>query len=372
MGRVTYNQDRIDEGMPVIEHSSTHVSFRDILAVISILRSSQINDSSETSKLARELKDFLGSERVHLYPSGTRALIGAIQTLKTDKKEYVVAPSYVCEDILESILACDLKPIICDVNPLDFNLDVAQVQQKLETLSIDPGQIVAIVVPHMFGFPANVVSLRELKIPIIEDITHAIGSSLNNQLIGTYGDITVSSLHALKVFTAGEGGILFVNQRKDLKIHKYGEHLSNINSALARSQLKRINDILGTRAEIYQFYQEKTQKIFGERIRLQTRLRGNPSYFRFVFLLPENLKIEEIQEKYRVSGVNVRKPVKVLLHRLISDENRHEYNEAEKIFDRALSLPLHLKLTNKDLKRIIHVTEMIFGNKIQVLQDKKI
>ena len=370
--RITYCNGLIDKGIALIEHSRACVSPRDILAVVSILKSGQINDSSETFKLARDLKNYLGTQEVHLYPSGTRALIGALQTLKTDKSEYVVAPSYVCDDVLDSILACDLKPIICDVNPMDFNLDVTHVRNKLQSYSIDPTLVVAIIVPHMFGFPADVVALRDLRIPIIEDITHAIGSSINNQFIGTFGDITISSLHALKVFTAGEGGILFVNQREDLKIRNYGEHLSNINSALARSQLNRIDSILSSRAEIYRFYQEKTKDVFGERIRLQTRLRGNPTYFRFVFLLPENVKFDVIQANYRAAGIIVRKPVKGMLHRLISERTHDQYNHTEQIFERAISLPLHLKLKSNDLKKIIKVTKKIFSTDFLINQEEKI
>lgn len=348
----------------MIEHSSTKLSLKDITAVIRVLKSRQINDSSETVELESDLQKYFESRAVRLLPSGTRALISAIEALKTEISEYVVIPSYVCEDILHSVYAVNLKPIVCDVNPLDFNIEAQEVLNRIEYNSTESKKIAAIVVPHMFGFPADVLSLQKLQIPIIEDITHAIGGKINNQLVGTFGNISISSLHALKVITAGEGGFLLVNQRENLKFKEYGDHLSNINSALARSQLSRINDILKIKSEIYNYYKEKTREIFGNSVNIQERLRGHPAYFKFVVLLPDYLKYEEIQIQYQNAGIVVRKPVKVMLHKLVPNIDSSQFQVTERIFKNALSLPLHLNLTNRDLKKIVTTTEKIFKDKL--------
>lgn len=348
----------------MIAHSETQVTLADILSVIRILRSGQVNDSTETKMLVEDMQKYFGSRTVRAYPSGTRALIGAIKTLENFETKYVIAPSYVCEDVIDSIYACNLEPIICDIDPLDLNLDAGDIAIRLKKMSVNRKQVAAIIVPHMFGFPADIVRMQELKIPIIEDITHAIGGSLNNKKLGTFGDLTIFSLHALKVITAGEGGLLVSNVKNLTVSNNYGEHLSNINSALVRSQLRRLETINKKRSDIYEFYREKTREIFGEEIKIQTLLRGSPAYFRFVFLLPRYIKSEEIQYLYQSNGIVVRKPVKKMLHKLQEHGISGGYTETERVFASALSLPLHLKMRKEELNKVIKVTKTIFAERL--------
>jgi len=185
-----------------------------------------VNNSTETSLL--KIKEVMGSKRyvegknvkileealsqrykrkVIAVPSGTVGLIIALDSILKDKKE-VIVPSLSFSAIIQAIIHAGGKPIFADVLEDTWNLDIQDVERKINE---NTGAIMPV---NLFGVPCDVESFEEISnkynIPLIYDSCQAFGAQTPNGEIGTFGDIEVFSLDATKVLSSGLGGFITI------------------------------------------------------------------------------------------------------------------------------------------------------------------
>lgn len=112
----------------------------------------------------------------------------------------VIVPSYVCTALLNAVRHAGAVPVVADIEPVSLNLSARDAAARMTARTR------AVIVPHMFGRPADMVPLMRLGVTVIEDCAQAIGATDQGQAAGTWGHAAIFSFYATKVITAGEGG----------------------------------------------------------------------------------------------------------------------------------------------------------------------
>jgi dTDP-4-amino-4,6-dideoxygalactose transaminase len=156
------------------------------------------------------LAEYLGVKYISLFSNGTLALITALQALRITG-EVITSPfSFVATT--HSLWWNNIKPIFVDIEPEHFNLDPAKIEA-----AITP-QTTAIMPVHIYGNPCKVDAIQIIAekygLKVIYDAAHAFGVKINRKSAMDFGDISVMSFHATKVFNTIEGGAIICHDEK--------------------------------------------------------------------------------------------------------------------------------------------------------------
>ena len=156
-------------------------------------------------ELEKELKKYLDVQEVSLMMNGHMALELALQVLDLPKGGEVITTPFTFISTTHAIVRNGLKPIFCDVKD-DFTID----ESKIEELITE--NTVAIVPVHVYGNICNVEEIDKIaykyNLKVVYDAAHAFGEKYKGEGIGNFGDISIYSFHATKVYHTIEGGYI--------------------------------------------------------------------------------------------------------------------------------------------------------------------
>ena len=162
------------------------------------------NNGPIHNKFQIDLSNYLNVPNSVLFTNGHSALDIAIKALNLTGE--VITTAFTFASTTHAIVLNNLTPVFCDINNTDFTIDV----NKIESLITDKTS--AIIPVHVFGYPCDVDKINEIakkyNLKVIYDSAHAFGVEINGIGIGNFGDISMFSLHATKVFNSIEGGVL--------------------------------------------------------------------------------------------------------------------------------------------------------------------
>jgi dTDP-4-amino-4,6-dideoxygalactose transaminase len=165
------------------------------------------NNGKLHNKLQEELEKYLHVRNITLFVNGHSALDVAVKALGL-KGEVITTP-FTFASTTHALVMNGLKPVFCDIKLSDFTID----ENKIEAL-ITP-RTSAIVAVHVYGYPCNVKKIEALaekyNLKVIYDAAHAFGVNIGGTAIGNFGDVSMMSFHATKVFNTIEGGALLYN-----------------------------------------------------------------------------------------------------------------------------------------------------------------
>jgi len=142
--------------------------------------------------------------------SGTAALTLALKALRSlSPRRDVVIPAFTCFSVPAAVIAADLRPVLCDIDPGTFDFDHARLAQTLN------GDTLCVVAHHLFGVPAAIDRIRAAcrlhGAFVLEDAAQAMGVEVGGRRLGTLGDVGIFSLGRGKNITCGSGGIVVTN-----------------------------------------------------------------------------------------------------------------------------------------------------------------
>lgn len=164
------------------------------------------NMGEKHQELEKKLKEYLNVENVSLMVNGHMALEMTLQAMRLEGE--VITTPFTFVSTTHAIVRNGLRPIFCDVNPLDYTIDVSQIERKITERTS------AIVPVHVYGNICDVENIQKIadkyKLKVIYDAAHSFGEKYKGQGIGNYGDASVFSFHATKVFNTIEGGSCFI------------------------------------------------------------------------------------------------------------------------------------------------------------------
>lgn len=153
-------------------------------------------------KLEKQLCEYLNVDNVALFTNGHLALEAALEVLGITGE--VITTPFTFASTTQSIVRAGLKPVFCDINPNDYTIDV----NKIESLITN--ETSAIMPVHVFGNICDCKAIEDIasryNLKVIYDAAHAFGITIDGRGVGSFGDVSMFSFHATKVFHTIEGG----------------------------------------------------------------------------------------------------------------------------------------------------------------------
>lgn len=168
------------------------------------------NNGPFHQEFEKKLAEYLGVKYISLFTNGTLALVTALQTLRITGEVITTPFSFVATT--HSLWWNNIKPVFVDIEPDWFNIDPSRIEA-----AITP-QTTAIMPIHVYGNPCNVEAIQKIAdthgLKVIYDAAHAFGVKLKGNSILNYGNLSVMSFHATKVFNTIEGGAIICHDEK--------------------------------------------------------------------------------------------------------------------------------------------------------------
>ena len=338
--------------------------------------------------MKKKIKNYLNSKYVLSCSSGTSALFMAFSAINIKKNDIVICPinNFVATTNLLSLF--DANIIFVDINEKTGALDINQVEKILKRKKIK--KVKAVVNMHIGGIPNDVEKFYKLKKKykffLIEDSCHAFGSTyyLNNKnyKIGScnHADISTFSFHPLKTITTCEGGCLTTNNKKifqksklfrshgisrnnkkhysyDVKQIGLNLRLSDLNSALGITQLKKVNFIIKRRNEIAGYYNKKFLNHKKFKI-IKISNKNDKSCFH-LYRIQINLKkfnINKLINHLKIKNIISQKHY-IPLYEFSYYKKKYRLKSknfpcSNEYFKKTLSIPIHLDCKKKDLDKV--------------------
>ncbi|MDE5717312.1 MAG: DegT/DnrJ/EryC1/StrS family aminotransferase [Lachnospiraceae bacterium] len=326
-------------------------------------------------ELENQLKRYLGVQEISLMVNGHMSLELAIQMMGFQKEggEVITTP-YSFISTTHAIVRNGLKPVFCDIKRSDATID----EDKIEELITD--KTVAILPVHVYGNVCNVEKIQEIadkySLKVIYDAAHAFGIRYKNRGIGSWGDASVFSFHATKVFNTIEGGaVTFKEQKYYEKLYNlknfgiYDEELvvdiganakmNEFCAIMGLCNLRHIDMAIQKRKKFYDLYSQKLSKIKGIRL-LDRNKEANNNYSYFPIVLEEDYGCsrDQLYERLKEHNIFCRK----YFFPLISEQKCYRgicindgLDNAKKISDNVLILPLYEDMEMELINKILEI-----------------
>ena len=178
----------------------------------------------EVFELEDNLADFVSTKHAISCGSGTDALLMSLMALDVKPGDYVLTTPFTYIATAEVISLVGAIPVFIDIDPNTFNIDINKLEQELNK---NPNKYQVVIPVSIFGLPYNFKDLEELKVKynlkIIEDAAQSFGSSINEKMSCSFGDIGCTSFFPAKPLGCyGDGGSIFTdddNLAEDLKVN---------------------------------------------------------------------------------------------------------------------------------------------------------
>lgn len=345
----------------MIPHSRVDITQQDVTAVSTTVASGNLAQGKHVRLFENAIAKRIGVSGGVAVQSGTAALHLALRALAVGPGDEVILPSYVCVAPLNAILHTGATPILADIDPESGNIDPVDAAHRLTP------QTKAMITPHLFGRPADMKALCRLGVPVIEDLAQAIGGSINQQPLGSFGTLAICSFYATKVMTTGEGGMVVSNDThllatiKDLRDYdekesyrpRYNSKMTEMQAALGISQLQRLSNAIQRRREIATRYHSRLQTNSHATLPEQRTDNGEISY-RYVIQL-KNRNVDQFIDAMLHHNITCRRPVFKPLHQLLA---QNDYPNTDTFYQHAVSLPIYPSLTEAEQDQVIQATQL--------------
>lgn len=331
------------------------------------------NMGAKHRQLETELKEYLGVEGVSLFTNGHMALELAIQAMNLSGE--VITTPFTFASTTHAIVRNGLTPVFCDIDPEDFTIDVNQ----LESLITD--RTSAIIPVHVYGSICNVEEIERIAkkygLKVIYDAAHTFGVKYKGIGIGAYGDASMFSFHATKVYNSIEGGaITFHNEefgeqlqrlknfgiRSEEVIDSIGANakMNEFQAAMGLCNLRHVEEEIEKRRKVYEKYVELLSNVEGiQLLKQQEDVQPNYAYFPVVFHEKEfGASRNEVCEALKQEEIYARKYFYPLTNEFDCFHGKYDVNDtpvALHISKRVLTLPMYADLSIEDVERICNV-----------------
>lgn len=351
----------------------------DLSAVAAALADPLITQGPRVRELEDAVRERTGAAHAIAYSSGTSALHGAAFACGLGPGSVGLVPTLTFAASANCLRYVGAEPHFVDVDEATFNVSPAAIERTVA----ERGPVDAVVAVSFAGLPVGVEALREAApgVPIIEDGCHALGGHRAGRPVGGPGgaDMTAFSFHPVKVITSGEGGMLTTEDDElALRARRFREHgmdrnpahaegpwaydivqegynyrLTDFQSALATSQLNRLDEWVERRNEVAVAYRELLDGDPDVELPPAAPEGSLHAYHLFVVRVPAGSR-RRVFEGLRAAGIGVQVHY-VPLDRfsLFSECPRHPTPEVDRYYESAISLPMFPSMRREDVERVV-------------------
>ena len=323
----------------------------------------------------KKLAEYFNVKYVSLFSNGTLALISALQTLRITGEVITTPFSFVATT--HALHWNEIKPVFCDIDPVTFNLD----PQKIEA-AITP-KTTAILPVHVYGNPCDVAKIQDIAgiygLKVIYDACHAFGVTLKGNSILNFGDLSVLSFHATKVFTTFEGGAIISNdevtKRRIDFLKNFGfanettvvapginAKMNEFQAALGVLQLKYIDQSIQRRKQIAELYRNHLRGLSGVSF-FEDIPDVLQNYAYFPILIDKNLlgkSRDEVYDALKKQNILARRYFYPLISQFptykgLESAQPGNLPVAEDVTRKVLCLPIYPELRESEANKIVEI-----------------
>lgn len=333
------------------------------------------NSGLEHVEFQRELEEFLNCPHVMLYTNGHLALENIIAAMQFPKGSEVITTPFTFVSTTHAITRNGLVPVFCDINPSDYTIDV----EKIESLITD--KTVAIVPVHVYGNLCDVERIEQIAkahgLKVIYDAAHAFAVKFKGVSSTNFGDASMFSFHATKVFNTIEGGavcfkddslVTVLNDMKNFGIHDQerivyvggNAKMSEFQAAMGICNLRHLDNEIGKRKLVAERYWSHFAGITGIKAwEPQEGVAPNYAYFPVVFD-GFGATRDEVFDALGKEGITARKYFYPITNSIEAYSNlpsagAEKTPVAEYVAKRVLTLPMYADLALEDVDRICEI-----------------
>lgn len=368
----------------------------EINEVIHTLRSGWLTTGVQTKRFENDFSQYLNRKHAIAVNSATAGLHLALEAIGVSEGDIVITTVYTFTATAEVIRYLGATPVFVDIDPKTKNIDINLLKKEITNYK---DNVKAVIPVHFAGLACDMEEIltiaKKNNIIVVEDAAHALPTTYQGKLIGSFGHITVFSFYATKTLATGEGGMVvtdndqWATRIKTMRLHGinrdvfdryssekpswyyeviapgYKYNLTDIASALGIHQLKRLNEMRDRRASIAKRYLTELSHLPIEMPFEHTKEIHSWHLFT-IEIINDRLEasrdhlISEITKKGIGLSVHF-----IPLHRHpywknfcnISDE---QYPIATDKYLRTMSLPIYPSMTDEDVTRVIDVITTVF------------
>ncbi len=353
---------------------SSMPSFEEYCNEIKELWNSRIltNNGIKHQKFQKELEKLFGCENVVLYTNGHLALEGILSAFEFSKGSEVITTPFTFASTTQAIIRSGLTPVFCDINITDYTIDYL----KIEELITD--KTVAILPVNVYGNVCEFDKIEKIatkhNLKVIYDSAHAFNEKYNDLSVANYGNASMFSFHATKVFNTIEGGaVVFrdkhikekLESKKNFGISQNGEveyvggnsKMSEFQASMGICNLRHLDEEILKRKRVYERYFLNLKNIKGIHLnKIKEGLISNYAYFPVRF---DGYKYtrDEIFEKLKDKNIFARK----YFYPLTSDFSfckqykSNQLNNAKLVANTILTLPMFADLPIEKVDDICNI-----------------
>ncbi len=323
--------------------------------VARVLRDGMLTMGPLVAEFETELARACETTRALAVSSGTAALHLAVLALGLEPGDEILVPAYTFPATANVVAFSGLRPVLVDVDPETMNIDPSRVEVGPRTKASMP--------VHIFGRPARVEELPDL--PMIEDAAGALGARRQGRACGSLGLAACLSFHPRKIVTTGEGGAVTTNDEEiadkvaglrnhgwrsladaDMPVPGLNYRLSDILCAVGLPQVRRLDELLAGRARIAAGYGERLAEL---PVVLPTVDEGDVHGWQAYVLQVDDR--DRVLRELRAQGIEAQVGT-FAVNLLAPYREQGSFPGAERVFERALALPFHTRLTESELDRV--------------------
>jgi len=359
---------RPQSGTGLIRLAWPNVGEEELAEIREVLESGRLTMGPKVAELEELLADAAGTAHAVAVSSGTAALHLGVLALGLGPGDEVLVPAYTFPATGNVVALCGATPVLVDVDPETMNMDPADAARRVSK------RTKAVLAVHLFGRPARLDEYPEQ--PVLEDAAGALGASRDGRPCGSLGALACFSFHPRKIVTTGEGGGVTTDdaalaervrslrhhgwspadQYSDLPLPAFNYRLSDVLCALGLPQLRKLDELHAAHERIAAGYAER---LAGLEVVLPTADEGDRHGWQ-AYVIQLNRR-DEVMTGLRARGIECQIGT-YALHRLGAYRGQGPFPGADEVYERALALPFHARLTEGELDRVAEALDKLVSH----------
>lgn len=390
----------IKGGYPVrggkIYYGRQWIAEDDIAAVNEVLRSDFITCGPKVEEMEHLLEEYTGAKHAVAVSNGTAALHCACIAAGIGPGDEVITTPLTFAASANCALYCGAKPVFADINPETYNIDPESIKEHITE------NTKAVVAVDFTGQVVEIEKIRKIcdenNLIFIEDAAHSIATKYKGKQVGSLADMTTFSFHPVKTITGGEGGAILTNDdtlyNKLVLAHTHGithdeslmegaphegpwyyeevslgynYRITDFQAALIVSQLNKIETFAARRKEIVKKYDEEFSKIPEIIVQKEIPESDTCRHLYIIRLDLEKLSCTRREFFDAMSAENVQCQIHYVPVYWFPYYKHLGYGKglcpnAEEVYKSIMSIPLYPRMTDQDVKDVIHAVEKVVAN----------
>jgi perosamine synthetase len=353
----------------VISLSAPDIGKKEIRAVVEVLKSGKLAQGEVVASFENEFSKLHNGWHAIATNSGTSALHLALLSFGIGPGDEVIVPSFTFAATANAVRLTGAEPVFADIDKDYFCIDPSCVEKLISP------QTKAIIPVHLYGQISDISRLKDIatkhNLLLVEDAAQAHFAELSGVRAGNLGDAAAFSFYPTKNMTSGEGGMILTQNEKVVRLAKlyrnqgmieryknevvgFNYRMTDIHAAIGRVQLQKLGEYTDSRSSNASFLSSNLENVITPKVRLDSK----HVFHQYTIVLPD-LDRDSFCTELRERGVDCGVYYPVPVHKLPSFQSVEELPITNYVSNHCLSLPVHPKLTTRELEKIVTTVNLL-------------